>query len=284
MRAQRWIAQRILTRGRPHWASYAYAPGSNIRLAADLHCGYKWLIKLDVRRFFESISELAVYRVIVSLGYRPLIAFEMARICTRTLSVMCYGQWRSTPGRYSAIASYQHNLLGHLPQGAPTSPMLSNLAMFAFDERGAAIAKCHGLVYTRYADDIALSTSSLTFTRDRAAAVVGEVYKAMSGFGLSPNRTKTKIAPPGARKVILGLLVDGCRPKLSREFKSNLRQHIHYLLHPDIGPIRHAARRHFSSTHGLKNHVCGLVRFARSIEPDFAASCIRQLSGVVWPP
>src|SRR5205823_5981263 len=83
MQVQRWIAQRILALGRPHTASFAYAKGNSIKDAAALHCGCRWLIKLDVRRFFESISEIAVYHVFCRLGYQPLVAFELARICTR---------------------------------------------------------------------------------------------------------------------------------------------------------------------------------------------------------
>ena len=72
----------------------------------------------------------------------------------------------------------------------------------------------------------------------------------MGRVGLSPNVTKTRVLPPGARKVVLGLLVDGQEPHLTREFRARLRQHIYYLLHPDIGPVRHAAKRGFISVRG----------------------------------
>jgi RNA-directed DNA polymerase len=284
MRTQRWIAGRILARGRPHWASYAYAPGSEIRQAAALHCRCAWLIKLDVQRFFESVSEIAAYRVFIGLGYRPLIAFEMARICTRTVGATRRRRWWSNPRRYRSILAYQHPRLGHLPQGAPTSPMLSNLAMVAFDQEVAALARRQGLVYSRYADDLSLSTTERAFTRERAARVIGEIYRLMGGYGLSPNRTKTKVIPPGARKTVLGLLVDGDKPRLSREFRSMVRQHLYYLTHPAVGPVRHAQRREFASVYGLKNHVIGLVRFAHSIDPGFASNCKLKLSRVVWPP
>jgi RNA-directed DNA polymerase len=284
MRAQRWIARRILARGRPHWASYAYAPGSEIKQAAALHCGCTWLIKLDVQRFFESVSEIAAYRVFIGLGYGPLIAFEMARICTRTLGATRRRRWWSSPKRYESIPAYQHPRLGHLPQGAPTSPMLSNLALVAFDQEAAALAQRQGLVYSRYADDLSLSTTERAFTRERAARVIGEIYRLMGGYGLSPNRTKTKVIPPGARKTVLGLLVDGDKPRLSREFRSMVRQHLYYLTHPAVGPAKHAQRRGFASVYGLKNHVIGLVRFSHSIDPSFATDCKQKLSGVEWPP
>lgn len=122
MQVQRWIAHRILAFGRPHTASFAYQRGKSIKDAAMLHCGCRWLIKLDVRRFFESISEIAAYRVFRSLGYQPLVAFEFARLCTRLGSPTLARErkrWVSGSGRYQTISTYGARRIGHLPQGVP---------------------------------------------------------------------------------------------------------------------------------------------------------------------
>jgi len=286
MRAQRWIAKRILAHGRPHWASYAYAPGCSIKEAASLHCGCAWLIKLDVHRFFESISEIAAYRVFLGLGYQPLVAFELARICTRQSKWRAahrHEQWRADRSFHAAIPAYKQHLIGHLPQGAPTSPMLSTLAMVALDEQVAAIAKRFDLFYTRYADDLCLSTPNSGFGRADAAKVIKEVYRVMARFGLSPNRIKTKVSPPGSRKIVLGLLVDGSEPRLTREFRANIRRHIHYLRRDDVGPVGHAAKRGFASVLGLRNHIEGLISYARQIDPEYANRRAQELAPVSWP-
>lgn len=286
MRAQRWISKRILAHGRPHGASYAYAPGSSVKDAASLHCGCTWLIKLDVCRFFESISEIAAYSAFLKLGYQPLVAFELSRICTRqgNASPARGGkQWLANTRFRTGIPAYLQRYIGHIPQGAPTSPMLSNLAMFGFDQRVSRIARHYKLDYTRYADDLCLSTPNSGFGRAKAAQVIGEVYAAMGQFGLSPNRTKTKVSPPGSRKIVLGLLVDGEKPRLTREFRANLRRHVHYLLRDDVGPVQHARARGFTSVLGLRNHIEGLVSFARQIDGCYADKCARQLAAVRWP-
>ncbi|MBI4968119.1 MAG: RNA-directed DNA polymerase [Rhodospirillales bacterium] len=280
MRVQRWISQRILSHANPHSASVAYAKGSTILAGAEPHCGCRWLIKLDVRNFFETISEIAVYRVFRSLGYQALVAFELTRLCTRlgTKTPLRIGQrWQVHFGRHMVIGDYSASRMGHLPQGAPTSPMLANLAVLAFDGEVNEIANKHGLIYTRYADDIALSTTDKTFSRTVAAKVIGEVYAAMGRYGLSPNVTKTRVSSPASRKVVLGLLVDGNAPRLTREFKANLRRHLHYLGRPDVGPAKHAAARGFAAIAGLRHHVEGLVAFARQIEPEYGERSAKLL-------
>jgi RNA-directed DNA polymerase len=286
MQLQRWIDRRILSRGHAHEACFAYSPGASIRSAAELHCGCRWMIKLDVRQFFESISEISVYRVFRGLGYQPLVAFELARLCTRLgarTGARTHGRWLAKRLRPTTISKYYNRRMGHLPQGAPTSPLLSNLALVNFDEAVTKIAMENGLVYTRYADDLCFSTEALDFTRKRAAHVIGLVFAAMGGIGLSPNVSKTRVISPGARKVVLGLLVDGAKPRLSREFRSRLRQHIYYLRHADIGPAFHAANRGFVSVLGLRHHVEGLIAYAIDIEPYFADQCDRELVEIEWP-
>lgn len=290
LRVQRWITQAILANALPHQASVAFSKGNRLRDAAAVHCECSWLIKLDVTNFFESISEIAVYRVFRSLGYQPLISFEMARLCTRLggASPRKRGErWRvrfkpREIESYDVYRPFGGPRVGHLPQGAPTSPMLANLAMRSFDAELDKLAADHDLRYTRYADDLTLSTKG-NFTRDRAAHVIGLAYDAMGRVGLSPNATKTRVTPPGSRKIVLGLLVDGQEPRLPREFKETMRRHLHYLGRADIGPVDHARARGFASTIGLRHHIEGLLSFAKQIEPFYAAKCKRKFASIDWP-
>ena len=201
LKTQRWITQKILKEVIPHSASVAFSRDNTLLAAAAPHCDSRWLIKLDVLNFFESISEIAVYRVFHSLGYQPLVAFELARLCTRLRGAQSFPQprWWVRWAQWTKILAYQvyrhdhGSRMGHLPQGAPTSPMLANLAVREFDQAVTDIAGRHGLIYTRYADDLALSTRAENFSRARCQEVIGEVYAAMGQFGLSPNATKTRI-------------------------------------------------------------------------------------------
>lgn len=286
LQTQRWITQRVLAHAKPHAASVAYSKKSTIMAAAEPHCGCRWLIKLDVQNFFESINEIAVYRVFRSLGYQALVAFELTRICTRLggrTPLKGTMRWHSYTWRRPKIVAYASPRMGHLPQGAPTSPMLANLAVRDFDKSVDEIANRYGLIYTRYADDLTLSTNEEGFSKEKCQAAVSEIYAAMGQAGLSPNVTKTRVSPPGSRKIVLGLLVDGAKPRLTRDFKAKMRQHIHYLTQPSFGPSQHSRARGFASVTGLKHHLWGLVSFAKQVEPEYGETCASNLSKVAWP-
>jgi retron-type reverse transcriptase len=283
LKTQRWLAKNILVYGRPHTASAAYAPNCDIKDTASLHCGARWLIKLDIKRFFESVSEISIYRVFRELGYQPLVAFEFSRLCTRQRKTWPSNRrpWQPYYGGWSTIPAYHSSQIGYLPQGAPTSPMAANLAVKFLDRRIAATSEKYGLVYTRYADDLALSTRDKEFTRETALRVIGEIYENIGLHGFSPNFTKTRILSPGSRKIILGLLVNGKAPRLTREFRARIRMHLHYLA--QFGPVSHQRNRKFISVRSLRNHIEGLVNFAQHIEPHFAQSCRAKLTRIKWP-
>jgi hypothetical protein len=284
---QRWLSRNVLSHGRQHSASTAFAPKSTLMAAVRPHCGSRWLLKIDVRRFFESISELSVYKVFRRLGYQPLVSLELARLCTRVGPISrlhTTARWvRRAPPHVSTIFKYAARRFGHLPQGAPTSPMLANLVMVDADVALSKIAHAHGLTYTRYADDLTFSTLRNDFNRQEAADVVKHVYRTLGRFGLEPNLAKTQIVPPRARKVVLGLLADLNEPRLTREFKSKMRQHLYYLERADVGPLKHAERRGFSAIAGMKNYLFGLAAYASQVESTYGANLVRRLSAVSWP-
>ncbi|HHQ4309215.1 TPA: reverse transcriptase domain-containing protein, partial [Serratia fonticola] len=83
LKVQRFIHDNILKNLQVHSSSYAYSTESSIMDAATKHIESRWLIKLDVENFFESISEISVYRLFRDHGFPSLFSFELARICTR---------------------------------------------------------------------------------------------------------------------------------------------------------------------------------------------------------
>lgn len=284
-RVMRWLNRFVLTSLPPHHASYAYARGCSILKCAQMHVGSRWLIKIDIQQFFESISEVQVYRVFSSAGYEPLVSFELARLTTRlSNSRRRYSRpnWRNwDSSRHANILWYQNPHLGNLPQGAPTSPAIANLAVREFDRSIEKLAKSCELIYTRYSDDLIFSTAEPTYSRVQATRLISTVYSKMHAIGLRPHTAKTVVVPPGARKVVLGLLVDGTRVRLSREFRARLECHVHYARR--FGPQGHSKRRGFRSVFGFENHLRGLINFARSVDEEFAGPLDDEMAKIPWP-
>lgn len=269
---QSWLNKQVLEKVHPHSRSFAFMPKSSVVKCASEHCGCDWLIKLDVQRFFESISEINVYHVFQSMGYQRLVAFELARICTRlhskTGKVRSQTKWLSNPTKYNTIRAYWSRSIGYLPQGAPTSPRLANLASYDLDNTIQIIAEDFGLTYTRYADDMAFSAST-NFSLKMANSLIKKVYRVMKKYGFKPNTIKTVIAPPGSRKVVLGLLVDQDQPRLTRDFRNKLNRHVWAI--NKFGFTHHAHHLGFRSVWGFQHHLEGLIAYSKMVQPEFAS-------------
>lgn len=339
MRVQRWIARNVLNQIPVHPRCFSYKPNgrNGVLECATLHCGARWLVKIDIQDFFEYISEQDVYRVFHEAGYSPLVSFELTRICTavygprfyrrrlvpeRTdnlqstsrytyaLALKAISTTRQNQGigvqpqsvepheftpensqqRMDSSTRYQHvrwlfpahrkrafphpvgaeGGIGHVPQGAPTSPMLSNLVLRRFDLQAHRIANEFGLEYSRYCDDLIFSSRAVELGASVPGQIVKRIYGLLRVFGFHPSYRKTVVARPGSRKVVLGLLVDGDRPRLSKAFRSRLHQHLHFMERAPDGVQRHRGVRGFRSDQGLLRHVDGLITYAEAIEPERA--------------
>jgi hypothetical protein len=248
--------------------------------AAEKHYSCEWLLKVDIEDFFHSITERQVFAIFYRLGYPSLLAFEMARITTMVTDAIELR--RAKAAHWPSIPYYQCEYEGVLPQGAPTSPMLSNLVMRDLDERLITLAAVHQMRYTRYADDLAFSTckaSNIAFLQGLRRRVQAE----LSREGFRHNKRKTVIRGPGTRRIVLGMLVDGPNPRLPREFKDKLRMHLFFLRSPAHGPSKHAEAQR-TSVSSLYHYVRGLIGWAVSVEPEYGASVLNEFESVPWPP
>ena len=140
-----------------------------------------------------------------------------------------YGDERQ---RYYAVRPEQYRMrrkVGYLPQGSPASGLISNLVMAKFDEVMFEFCMSNNLRYTRYSDDIVVSSTDGNFSRDRALKIVGFIQKLSEFNGFSLNKDKTRIMTPGSRKYVLGVLVDGPSLRLGKHERERIERMIYQI-------------------------------------------------------
>jgi hypothetical protein len=157
--------------------------------------------------------------------------------------------------------------LGVLPQGAPTSGALANAIATPLDRKLQALALENGFGYTRYSDDLTFSAGD-HFGRVQASKLISHVANLVKDADLVLHAKKTRVVPPGARHVVLGLLVDSHSVRLLPEYKRRIEVHIRGV--DKFGLISHASHRRFDSVFSFINHVDGLLAFASGVEGAYA--------------
>ncbi|MBK6655575.1 reverse transcriptase family protein [Zoogloea sp.] len=277
MAVQQWINQNILNRVVPHAAAFAYVPKRKLIDHAKRHCGADWLVKIDIKDFFSNISERQVFDVFLKLGYPKLLSFEMARLCTRVTPKRRGARWTHVTGEH-AISDYSSQFVGSLPQGAPTSPALSNLVCIELDKELTQLATALSATYSRYADDLCFSF--VGGSRQSAFDLKREVSKVLWKHGFSENTKKTRIVPPGARKVLTGLNVNASFPTVPKEVRDLVRMHLYYAKLRGIPD--HCKERGFRSVIGFKNHLFGLIGYVATVDVTHGEIFLSQFNSLPW--
>lgn len=306
---------------RPHPAAFAYRRGRSVVDCAAVHLRAHTVIRLDIADFFGSIRERHVHAALKDAWTRPteheyridlveddngcreiglrrtgctLDTYITARLVTVSPSEPNQTWTNRGTGRRSVRLEatgqefsvrrpgpvYQHTREGFLPQGAPTSGYLSNIVMRDVDDAVAHQAESLRLRYTRYSDDMYFSSRGFVHHDDVDRLMAG-VKKALEPLGMRLNTKKTYVARPGARRSVLGILVDGPTPRLTREYKRRITKHVRGAA--SFGIEQHRRHQEFRDLAELDAHVTGLLSFAHMVEPGWAGKQLadwKRLRGI----
>lgn len=201
---QRRILREILDHAPPHEAAFAFRNGKTCAEAAAKHASEVVVVTVDLKDSFLTVRAARVHAIFRSLGYPAPVARLLTALCT-TSTPRAVLEQRPDSWRMDQIE--QQIYRGpHLPQGAPTSPALANLAARRLDCRLAGLSRRFEARYTRYADD-------LTFSGD--SRFQGELKRFLCAIssivvdeGFTLNASKTRIMPRSGRQVVTGLVVN----------------------------------------------------------------------------
>ncbi|HET6584040.1 MAG TPA: reverse transcriptase family protein, partial [Nannocystaceae bacterium] len=211
--AQQWILARILARVEPSAHAHGFVAGRSTITNAAPHVGRQVVVNLDLEGFFPTVDFARVKGVFRRLGYSEAVAITLALLCTEPPRVEA-----RLDGRLYHIA------LGErvLPQGACTSPAITNCICRRLDRRLSGIAKRIDFAYTRYADDLTFSGDALP----ALGGLLGLVRRVIVEEGFVENAAKTRIMHRGRRQEVTGLVVND-RVGLSRKERRRFRAVLH---------------------------------------------------------
>ena len=234
---QWWILDNILKGAPDHECIHGFRIGRSYISNAKLHSGAKHLLNVDILNFFDNITDLQVFEQFLRLGY---------------------------DGGGAKVLSNLTTLHGCAPTGAPTSPKLGNLVLLEFDAAIAAMAAGRGMKYTRYADDITISSQTrIEFD------VLDFIKKQLNRFGFSLNEEKSKFMGRGERMEVTGLNINS-GVTINREWRNKVRGILH---RAELNPANFLDKR---------NQINGMLGLLVSVDPErrrrLTRKCIEVLN------
>jgi RNA-directed DNA polymerase len=222
--AQRRILREILNRIPAHLAAHGFRPGCSVVSAVQPHVGRGFLLRMDLKDFFPTVRAKRVTQIFRSVGYSDSVASALSGICTHLTPRDVID--REPSGVDKTISEFPCELLRrrHLPQGAPTSPALANLAAHRLDCRLYGLATAAGIQYTRYADDLLFSGDD--WSAARCGRLEEFVTQIIVECGFQVAAAKTRCASPASRQTALGLVLND-RLGISRNKFDQLKAILH---------------------------------------------------------
>jgi RNA-directed DNA polymerase len=217
-RAQYWVLDQLLSQVPCHSAAHGFIKNRSIVTNAAPHCDKAVVINLDLQNFFPSIAYPRIKGVFQHLGYHSAVATVLALLCSENVA-----DELTVDGQRFFVGSKARER--RLPQGAPTSPMITNILCQTLDRRLHGAAQKLGFTYTRYADD--LTFSAAPESAHHSAKLRRQVHHIVKTEGFTPHPTKEHIMRSGCRREVTGVVVNNTEPTVSRQKRRQLRAALH---------------------------------------------------------
>ena len=228
-----------------HPAAVGFRCGRSVVDNAAPHLGKRYVLKMDIHDFFGSIRSPRVRQTFKKIGYPENVSKVLGALCC---------------------------LHRHLPQGAPTSPALSNIVGYEMDRKLAALAAEYGVTYTRYADDLTFSGD--VFPKEQ---IIPQVKRIIRDEKFEPNHKKTHFMNQSSRKIITGVSVaSGVKLTIPKSKKREIRKNVYFIL---TNGLAEHQRRIGSHDPAYLKRLIGMLCYWRAIEPDntYASDSIAAL-------
>jgi RNA-directed DNA polymerase len=271
---QRYILDDIVAHIPPHAAAHGFRAQHSIATFAAPHVGRDVVIRLDLQAFFTSVFQPRVAAIFESAGYPERVARTLSALCTHGTPADVLS---ASPSRAEAVLDpmvLPRLRMPHLPQGAPTSGALANLAAYGLDVRVAALANSLDATYTRYADDLVISGNRALARA--APTIIARVGAIAIEEGFTLNFRKTRVMTAATSQRITGLVVND-KLAVPRVEVERLRAILHNCAR--TGPAAQNREGHAD----FRAHLLGRVAWVASIDPPKGAQLRAIAERIVWP-
>jgi retron-type reverse transcriptase len=259
--SQEWILARILNPLRPHEASHGFVKKRSTVTNASPHVGASVVINCDLTDFFPSITVHRVIGLFHGIGYSPAVATILALLvteCPRRKVIYNNKAWWVATGKRG------------LPQGACTSPMISNLIAKRLDSRLFGLCRKMGLVYTRYADDLTVSSSNPT---DRIGYLLARIRHIAQDEGFEINEKKTRVLKKASRQCVTGIVVNE-KPSTPRRLRRQMRAILHNAKKTSLAEQNRQRRK------GFKAYLKGMISYISMVNREQGARLLDRFSRI----
>ncbi|NOK36781.1 RNA-directed DNA polymerase [Corallococcus exercitus] len=227
--AQRWVLSNVVERLPVHGAAHGFVAGRSILTNALAHRGADVVVKVDLKDFFPTVTWRRV-KGLLRKGGLP----ENTSTLLALMSTEAPRERMSFRGKTLHVAKGPRAL----PQGAPTSPGITNALCLRLDKRLSALSRKLGFTYTRYADDLTFSWTKAKAPKARraqgapVAVLLARVKDVVEAEGFTVHPDKTRVARKGSRQRVTGLVVNEAKEgtpaaRVPRDVVRRLRAAIH---------------------------------------------------------
>ncbi len=248
-KAQQWVLANILGRLEVGPHAHGFVPGRSIVSNAAPHVGKRVVVNVDLKDFFPTLTFPRVKGLFHKIGYSESVAACLALLCTEPPRVPV-----ELDGKAYSVAIGARIV----PQGACTSPAVTNLVCRRLDRRLAGLGQKLGFTYTRYADDLTLSTND-----GHIGSLLRTIRKILADEGLTENTKKTHIMRRGRRQEVTGVTVND-KPTVARAEVRELRAILHNAARHGLASQNRAQHPNFGA------YLRGRVAFVTMVDPSKA--------------
>ena len=185
-----------------------FANGRSVVTNASVHIGMNYVFNLDLKDFFPSIHQARVWKrlQVPPFNFPQPVANLIAGLC-------CMKETREDDGGNKKDVYV-------LPQGAPTSPVITNMICDRMDFYLSRLAKRFGMNYSRYADDITFSSMHYVYRKDGKFKL--ELQRIIKEQGFTINEDKTRLQKKGDRQEVTGIIISN-KLNVARKYVRDIR-------------------------------------------------------------